>query len=99
LSGAEGEFGLASNPSATNNGSMVISGHVKNGVIVLQGDSRLPEGAVVTVTYPADVHTPAQEKKRRIQVPLVRTGEPGSIELTAERIAEIMDDDDVPARH
>jgi hypothetical protein len=78
---------------------MVISGHVKNGVIVLQGDSSLPEGAMVTVTYPAATNAPSPEKTRRIQVPLVRTGEPGSVALTGERIAEIMDDDDVPARH
>ena len=81
-----------------NNGSMVISGRVINGVVVLQGDSSLPEGAAVTVTYPAAPSAPSPEKKQRIQVPLVRTGEPASVELTGERIAEIMDETDVSAR-
>ena len=76
---------------------MVISGRVKNGVIVLQDNSSLPEGAMVTVTYPATMNAPSPKKKLRIEIPLVRTGETGSAKLTGERIAEIMDEDDVPA--
>jgi hypothetical protein len=62
--------------------------------VVLEGDSVLPEGAAVTVTYPAvSSHAPVA-KKRRIQVPLVRTGEPGTVALTGARIAEILDQED-----
>src|SRR5690348_6779759 len=54
----------------------------------------LPDGAVVMVTFqdPTDAR-PAREKQR-IQLPLVRTDEPGSVTLTNERIAEILDQED-----
>jgi hypothetical protein len=77
---------------------MVIPGRVHNGVVVLEGNSALPEGAAVTVTYPAlPKATPAFEK-RRIQVPLVRTGLPGSLPLTGAQMVEILDQEDASAR-
>ena len=40
---------------------------VHNGVVVLEGESSLPEGASVTVTYPAQhEHKPAAQKQRMI---------------------------------
>ena len=77
---------------------MVIPGRVQNGVIVLEGGSALPEGAAVTVTYPAQPQASPVTKKQRIQVPLVRTGQPGTVQLTGARIAEIMDDEDAAPR-
>jgi hypothetical protein len=78
---------------------MVIPGRVRNDVVVLESNSALPEGAAVTVTYPAlPKATPAVEK-RRIQVPLVRTGQPSSVPLTGTQIAEILDQEDASARH
>lgn len=38
-------------------------------------------------------------ESRRIQVPLFRTEQPGSVELTGARIAEILDQEDASARH
>ena len=73
---------------------MVIPGRVHNGVVVLEGESSLPEGAAVTVTYPAPPEHKPGAPKRRIQLPLVRTGQPGSVQLTGERIAEILDEED-----
>jgi hypothetical protein len=68
---------------------MEFLGHVRNGVVVLDGNPSLPEGAAVTVHYPGPAAGhPAG--KARIQVPLVRTGQPGSVHLTGERIAEIL---------
>lgn len=79
---------------------MNISGHVHNGVVVLEGASALPEGATVTVTFPALPETKPAEAKRHIQLPLVQTGEPGTVHLTNARIAEILDEEDVSsARH
>jgi hypothetical protein len=78
---------------------MEIVGHVRNGVVVLDGNPNLPEGAAVTVHYPAP--SPAASTvgiKRRIQVPLVRTGQPGSVNLTNERIGEILDQEDAAPR-
>jgi hypothetical protein len=76
---------------------MDIPGRVKNGVVILQGGPILPEGAAVTVRYPTPTDSKPAEK-RRIQVPLVRTGRPGSVHLTGARIAEILEQEDVSAR-
>lgn len=73
---------------------MVVLGHVKNGVVVLDGDPALPEGAVVAVSYQLPPVTNGSGGKHRIQVPLVRTNQPGSVNLTGHRIAEILDEED-----
>ena len=73
---------------------MVVLGRVHNGVVVLEGDSALPEGAVVTITYGEPTTKQAAIEASRVQVPLVHTGQPGSVQLTGERIAEILDDED-----
>jgi hypothetical protein len=89
------EFGLLdSRGFSGNNDGMIIPGRVQNGVVVLEGESPLPEGAAVTVTYPAVSGAKPAGQKQRIQVPLVRTGEPGTVKLTGARIAEILDQDD-----
>ena len=77
---------------------MVIPGHVHNGVVVLESGSALPEGAAVTVMFPAAPATKMSVEKRRIQVPLVRTDQAGSVSLTSARIAEIMDEEDASPR-
>ena len=74
---------------------MQIPGRIRNGVVVLDGDARLPEGARVTVS-PEDGriwHKPG--KKRRVHFPLVPSDRPGTLDLTNERIAEILADEDV----
>jgi hypothetical protein len=77
---------------------MEVPGRVQNGVVVLQAGTVLPEGAAVTVHYPASVVRPPSVGKKRIHVPLVRTGEPGTVNLTSERIAEILDKEDAAPR-
>ena len=78
---------------------MVIPGRVHNGVVVVEGEPALPEGAAVTITYPALPEAKLAGAKRRIQVPLVRTGQPGSVQLTSAAIAEILDHEDASPRH
>ena len=73
---------------------MELNGFVQNGVIVLSGGTTLPEGTPVTVTCSADAPA-AQSERKRIQVPLVRTGRPGSMNLNNDRIAEIFNEEDV----
>jgi len=73
---------------------MELNGFVQNGVIVLTDGSSLPEGTPVTVTCGVDVPVPQPEKKR-VQVPLVRTGRPGTMNLDNDRIAEIFNEEDV----
>jgi hypothetical protein len=79
------------------NGGMELQGRVFDGVIVLEGKADLPEGAVVTVTYPAVTPGPTGPKKR-IQVPLVRCKHPLPAPLTNERIGEILDEEDAAPR-
>jgi hypothetical protein len=73
---------------------MVVLGRVQNGVVVPEGDSALPEGAVVTISYGEPPAKQATAENPRIQVPLVHTGSPGSVNLSGERIAEILDQED-----
>lgn len=62
-------------------------------MIVLQPGIQLPEGAAVTVHFPART-TSGTPSKGRVQIPLVASDKPGSVMLTGERIAEILDEDD-----
>ena len=71
---------------------MTHTGHILNGVVVLDGNPILPEGATVTVTLPE--HVPSVVPKHRIQVPLVRTSQPGTLHLTNAQIGEILDEED-----
>jgi hypothetical protein len=79
------------------NNLMIIPGRVHNGVVVLEGSTALPEGAEVTVSYPAPAPTKPPGEKKRINVPLVQTGQPGGVNLTGEQIHEILDAEDVEA--
>ncbi len=72
---------------------MTLTGHIQNGAVVLDGSPVLPEGVLVTVSIPTTM--PARPDTRRVQIPLVRTGEPGSLNLTNERLAAHLEDDDI----
>ena len=74
---------------------MEIRGVVQNGVVVLEGELQLPEGAVVSVSYPISPPAVSPDSRQRVQLPLVPSDRPGSLDLTADRIAEFLDDDDV----
>ena len=74
---------------------MELHGLVQNGVIVLSSGLTLPEGTPVTVSCSLEPGSRPTSVKKRVQLPLVRTGEPGSMHLTNERIAEIFDEEDV----
>lgn len=73
---------------------MELQGRVQNGVVVLDGQPALPEGAVVVVTYPAPDTASEPVNKQRIQLPLVRSEQPGSVQLSGAKIAEILNDED-----
>jgi hypothetical protein len=76
---------------------MEIRGRVHNGVVIPEGESPLPEGALVTVSYPAASPVESAQPRRRVSLPLVRPNHPGTRRLTAERVAELLEDDDVSA--
>ena len=74
---------------------MELNGYVQNGVIVLSGGASLPEGSRVIVSCNVEAGAVPSPGKKRVQLPLVRTGKPGSLNLTNERIAEVFNDEDV----
>lgn len=75
---------------------MITHGKVIDGVIVPDGGISLPEGADVTISY-AEMVSPTNGRNRRIQLPVIPSERPGSVSLTAERVAELLDEADVPA--
>lgn len=74
---------------------MEFHGIVHNGVIVFSGGASLPEGTSVTISCDVKPEPAQPTEKKPVEFPLVRTGKPGSLNLTNERIAEILDEDDV----
>jgi hypothetical protein len=90
---------LDSGDAEGDNRRMVIQGRIQNGVVVLDGNSELPEGAVVAVVFPAQPPKPQAAEGTRVQFPLVRSAQPASIDLTNDRIAEILDEEDAAPRH
>jgi hypothetical protein len=85
---------------------MVIHGHVENGVVIPHGNLSLPNGTEVTIVLreQAPANNASQPSTgsaaKRIQLPLVHCDQPGSVHLTGERIAEILDEEDAaPGSH
>ena len=73
---------------------MRMRGRLQQGVVVLDGGLSLPEGAAVYVVYPAVERFVPVPAKRRVELPLVRCENPGSVALTNQQIAEILDAED-----
>jgi hypothetical protein len=72
---------------------MVISGCIQNGVVVLPNGVALPEGAVVTILYEHSNEAPLNKQTPNgSPFPLVRSACPGSIDLTNDRVAELLDE-------
>lgn len=74
---------------------MVVRGHVKNGVVVLDGDVRLPEGEEVTVVAPAQpplqTKDEVSEERRKAALDLIgmwKTDNPPSDEEVEQIIDE-----------
>ncbi len=92
---------------------MEITGHVNNGVVVLDGNSHLPEGAAVRVVYlPDSCHSAEQttgeygtnlqivaeyDEQGELKFPLIRTGQLGTLQLNNQLIAELLDEEDAAA--
>ena len=75
---------------------MVIPGRVRNGVVVLEGGPDLPEGMAVTVSCNIAPAAETAKQKRRVDLPLVPSRSPATLNLTAGRIAELLEEDDLP---
>jgi hypothetical protein len=79
------------------NGCMKYRGCVRDGQVVLKDGTVLPEGAEVTVSCPPEAESEQDRPKRRVALPLVPSQRPGSLRLTADRIAALLEQDDAPA--
>ena len=76
---------------------MVVSGRVENGVVVFDGGVAFPEGTRVVVSQLSPVERKSQSVKKAVELPLVSSGEPGSIHLSNEQIHEILNAEDLEA--
>jgi predicted phosphodiesterase len=74
---------------------MEMLGRVDRGVIVLQGGTHLPEGAMVRIVFEPGEASGSARPRRRVAFPLVESDQPGSMKLSGDRIAEILDEDDL----
>jgi hypothetical protein len=80
------------------NDCMEIHGQVQNGVVVLEDGVALPEGTRVTVSCDIAGVSPKPGERKRVEFPLVHSKHPGSLHLTGQRIAEILDEEDASPR-
>ena len=78
---------------------MEIQGLVRNGVVVPDASTQLPEGAIVTIVCDTELVMHTAAKTRRIKLPFVHSDTPGSLDLTNERIGEILDQEDASPRY
>lgn len=76
---------------------MTFSGRVQNGVVILEGNATLPEGTPVSVVSRAAPVLRVSKRPRRTELPLVRSSQPGSLDLTSDMIAEILNAEDLPS--
>lgn len=70
---------------------MNIRGRIKNGVVVLESGPVPPEGTAVTVSCEPPPPEGNGRKRRRVSLPLVPSHHPGTVALTADRVAELLD--------
>jgi len=80
---------------------MELHGHIQNGVVALDGNPSLPEGAAVTVLIPA-LAPPVASLLPETEIvcepgklPYVRGGIPGTWQLTNDMIAQIFEEEDI----
>lgn len=71
-----------------------LPGHVENGVIVLDGAAKLPEGTLVDVSLRAATKIHVAAERKQVELPIFPYDGPPDIELTNDQIAEILDEED-----
>ena len=76
---------------------MGILGRVQNGVVIFDGPLMFPEGTEVIVISRSTPAIQISKNQKPVELPLFRSSEPGSIQLTNEMIGQIIDDEDIEA--
>lgn len=97
LRSSRSEMIFDSRSDLVDNSVMEIQRHVQNGVVVFDNGLKLPEGAAVTVTLSTAPVIHVSSIRERVQLPLVKSDQSGMLELTNDRIAEILEAEDVDA--
>ena len=73
---------------------MELRGIVQNGVVVFEHPVALPDGASVVVTYREKPMIHFAKNPRTVVLPIFDSDQPGTLDLTNEQIAEILDQED-----
>jgi hypothetical protein len=84
-------------PIRVDNERMDVPGRVENGVVVLEGGMKLPEGAQVVVSLRRKPNIRVAPAQRPVQLPIFDYDGPPDIDLTNDQIAEILTRDDASA--
>jgi hypothetical protein len=79
------------------NERMDIPGRVENGVVVLEGEVTLPEGAQVVVSLRRRPNIRVAPTQSPVQLPIFDYNGPPDIDLTNDQIAEILTREDASA--
>jgi len=74
---------------------MRVRGRIHNGVVILERGMTLPEGTKVTVSCDQVRIWRKPGKKKRVELPLIDSKHPGTLNLTNERIAEILEEEEL----
>ena len=69
---------------------MEIPGRIQNGVVVLEGAVKLPEGAQVVVSMRTRPNIHTAPVQRPVRLPIFEYDGPADIELTNDQIADIL---------
>jgi hypothetical protein len=76
---------------------MNVPGRVENGVVVLEGAMKLPEGAQVVVSLQTKPNIRVATTQRPVRLPIFDYDGPPDIDLTNDQIAEILTREDASA--
>ena len=76
---------------------MDLPGRVENGVVVLEGGMKLPEGAQVMVSLRRKPNIRVAPTQRSVQLPIFDHDGPPDIDLASDQIAEILTREDASA--
>ena len=75
---------------SVDNEHMDVPGRVENGVVVLEGGMKLPEGAQVVVSLRTRPDIRVAPTQHPVQLPIFDYDGPPDIDLTNDQIAEIL---------
>lgn len=76
---------------------MIVRGHVPNGVVVFENGASLPEGTRVFVSSEVSPRIHPSPARKPVALPIFDYDRQSDIDLTNDRIAELLDLEDASA--